>query len=132
MSVYHPPVLARRVEPVILDLLRCEHPDVTFGSLRSPDNPIRECVVVGEPQGPQSPVTQYVRLRVSVWVRRDDMTGDIPAAQHLANDVISTITSKGAIDPIVSAELSNGPIRIADDADPIYMYAIILLAVRTD
>jgi hypothetical protein len=132
MSVYRPPVLPRRVEPVILDLLRREHPDVTFGSLRSPDNPTRECVVVGEPQGPESPVTQYVRLRVSVWVRRDDMTGDIPSAQHLANDVISTITSKGAIDPIVSAELSGGPIRIADDAGPIYMYAIILLAVRTD
>lgn len=132
MSVYHPTVTPRRVEPVILDMLRREHPDVTFGSLRSPGNPARECVVVGEPQGPQSPVTQYVRLRVSVWVRRDDKTGDIPAAQHLANDVISTITSKGAIDPIVSAELSSGPIRIADDAGPIYMYAIILLAVRTD
>lgn len=132
MSVYRPPVLLRRVEPVILDLLRREHTDVTFGSLRSPDNPTRECVVVGEPQGPESPVTQYVRLRVSVWVRRDDMTGDIPAAQHLANDVISTITSKGAIDPIVSAELSGGPIRVADDPGPTYLYATVLLTVRTD
>jgi hypothetical protein len=132
MSVYQPPVKPRRVEPVILDMLRRERPDVTFGSLRSPANPTRECVLVGEPQGTQSPVTQYVRLRVSVWVRRDDTTGDIPAAQHLANDIISSITSKGCVDPIVTAELSSGPIRITDDTGPIYMYAIVLLTVRTD
>lgn len=132
MSVSLPPVFPRRVEPVILGVLRSEFPDVTFGSLRDSGNPLKECVVVGEPQGPQSPVTQYVRLRISVWVRRSDMTGDIPAAQRLCNSIITAITAKGAIDPIVSTELSSGPIRIAEDAGATYMYAIVLLTVRTD
>lgn len=131
MSVYYPPVNLVRVEPVLLNLLRATYPDVTFGSLRNSSNPSRECVLVGEPQQLQSPVSQYVRLRVSVWVRRSDMTGDIPAAQNLANQIINTITSQTDIDPIISSQLANGPIRISDSG-PTFMYAIILLSVRTN
>ena len=56
MSVTTPRTLPRRVEPVLLPLLREEFPDVVFSSIRSRDNPPRECVIIGEPGQKATPV----------------------------------------------------------------------------
>jgi hypothetical protein len=131
MSVYHPPVNPVRVESTLLPLLREAYPDVTVGSLRNVGNPSRECVIVGEPQGMATAISQYVRLRVSVIVRRDDHTGDLPASQRLAGDIIHTLTSQGCVDPIISCELSSGPMRMTD-SNLIFSYAILLLQVAVN
>ncbi|AKV55079.1 hypothetical protein BACT_0491 [Bifidobacterium actinocoloniiforme DSM 22766] len=128
MSVFNPPVHPVRTEETLLPLLRGEYPDVSFGSVRNSDDPPRECVLVGDPQGLATPVTQWVRVRLTVIVRRDDGSGDFAAEQHLAADIIRTITMQGCRPPIVSAKLDAGPMRLADgDASPIYCYAVLLM-----
>ena len=130
MSVIIPPACPVRVEETLLPLLRGTHPGIAFGTIRARDNPAQECVLAGEPQGMATPVSQYVRLRLSVIARREDGTGDFAKAQHLASGIIRTITSQGCITPIVSAQLDAGPMRLADgDASPIYCYAVLLLQV---
>lgn len=125
-----PPAYPQRVEPTLLKLLRAEFPDVEFGSLRSRGNPVRECVIVGEPQGMCTPISQYVRLRVSVIVRLPDGSGDVTGSQRLAGQIIGELTSNGATGPVISVNLSSGPMRITDD-QLIYSYAILLLTVKT-
>ena len=125
-----PPARTPRIEATLLHFLRACFPGVHFGSLRDKGNPPLECVLAGEPQGMATPVSQYVRLRLSVIARREDGTGDFAKAQRLASGIIRTITSQGCITPIVSAQLDAGPMRLADgDAYPIYCYAVLLLQV---
>lgn len=132
MSVHRPPVLPRRVEPVLLPLLRDRFPDVVFGSVRSRANPPLECVLVAEPQQTATPVTQYVRLRVSVWARRDDGTGDIDRACRLAGDIERYLTALWPPRPVVSVEHDSGPIRMSDENDAVCAYLILLLTVETN
>ncbi|NEG96013.1 hypothetical protein GFD17_04405 [Bifidobacterium sp. SMB2] len=131
MSVFHPPVRTPRVEPVLLPLLRGRFPDVRFGGVRARDNPEHECVIVGEPQQPATPVSQYVRLRMSVWERRGDGTGDYAAAQRRAADICAYLTSLSPPYPICSMGLDSGPIRLADEDGTVCAYLILLLTVST-
>lgn len=128
----HPPVRPVRVEETLLPLLRREYQDrgVVFGSLRDRGNPERECVLVADPQGMATPVSQYVRVRVSVIVRRLDGSGDFIEAQHLAADIIHTITETGGGGPVISVALDSGPVRQEEDG-LVFAYAVLLLQART-
>ena len=130
MSVMIPPACPVRVEETLLPLLRGTHPGIAFGTIHARDNPAQECVLAGEPQGMATPVSQYVRLRLSVIARREDGTGDFAKAQNLAADIIHAITAGGLPFPIVSAAPSSGPMRQAD-GPLIFAYAILLLQVST-
>ncbi|KFI90259.1 hypothetical protein [Bifidobacterium scardovii] len=127
-----PPTRTRRVEPVLLPLLRERLPDVGFSSIRSRDNPPRECVLIGEPGQMATPVTQYVRLRVSVWARRADGTGDIDAAQRLAADIESYLTGLHPPRPVVTIGHESGPIRMSDENGCLMAYLVLLLTVETN
>ena len=131
MSVFHPPVRPRRVEPYLLPLLRERFPDVSFGGVRSRDNPERECVMVAEPQQPATPVSQYVRLRISVWIRRGDGTGDYAAAQRLASLIATYLTGADLPYLVVSIGLDSGPIRLSDEDGVTCAYLVLLLTVST-
>ena len=106
MSVIRPPVRPNRVEPVLLERLRDRFPDVRFGTVRNRGNPPRECVLVAVPGRKATPVSQQTRLRISVWVRRDDGTGDIDA--------------------------ESGPIRMSDENGCLMAYLTLLLTVETN
>lgn len=125
-----PPARTPRIETTLLPFLRACFPGVHFGSLRDKGNPLLECVLAGEPQGMATPVSQYVRLRLSVIARGEDGTGDFAKAQDLAADIIHAITAGGLSFPIVSAAPSSGPMRQAD-GPLIFAYAILLLQVST-
>lgn len=122
----------RRVEPVLLPLLRERFPDIGFSSIQSRDNPPRECVLIGEPGQTATPVSQYVRLRVSVWARRDDGTGDIDAAQHLAADIESYLTGLHPPRPVVTIGHESGPMRMSDENGCLMAYLVLLLTVETN
>ena len=121
MSVIWPPVRPNRVEPVLLERLRDRFPDVRFGTVRNRGNPPRECVLVAVPGRKATPVSQQTRLRVSVWVRRDDGTGDIDAAQNLAADIELYLTDH-----------ESGPIRMSDENGCLMAYLTLLLTVETN
>lgn len=127
-----PPVRPIRVEETLLPLLRREYQDrgVVFGSLRDRGNPERECVLVAEPQGMATPVSQYVRVRMIVIARRQDGSGDFTEAQHLASDIIQTVTTAGQAGPVISAALDSGPVRQEEDG-LVFAYAVLLLQART-
>lgn len=127
-----PSTRPRRVEPVLLPLLRERFPDIGFSSIQSRDNPPRECVLIGEPGQTATPVSQYVRLRVSVWVRRDDGTGDIDAAQHLAADIESYLTGLHPPRPVVTIGHESGPMRMSDENGCLMAYLVLLLTVETN
>jgi hypothetical protein len=71
-------------------------------------------------------------LRISVWVRRDDGTGDIDAAQNLAADI------ELYPDRPVSAKAGRhhrprvGPIRMSDENGCLMAYLTLLLTVETN
>ncbi|MCI1984074.1 MAG: hypothetical protein LKJ47_04805 [Bifidobacteriaceae bacterium] len=124
-----PSVTPVRVEHYLLPFLCEAFPEVTFSTIRSrKEAPSTECVLVGEPQGMASPITQYVRLRMSVYATRADMSGDFQTAQDLAARIAHEILAHGTNAPFVDAELDSGPIRMADDTQ-IFAYGIILLTV---
>ncbi|MFR3249404.1 hypothetical protein [Bifidobacterium longum] len=127
-----PSTRPRRVEPVLLPLLRERFPDIGFSSIQSRDNPPRECVLIGEPGQTATPVSQYVRLRVSVWARRDDGTGDIDAAQHLAADIESYLTGLHPPRPVVTIGHESGPMRMSDENGCLMAYLVLLLTVETN
>lgn len=127
-----PSTRPRRVEPVLLPLLRERFPDIGFSSIQSRDNPPRECVLIGEPGQTATPVSQYVRLRVSVWARRDDGTGDIDAAQHLAADIESYLTGLHPPRPVVTIGHESGPMRMTDENGCLMAYLVLLLTVETN
>lgn len=132
MSVTAPPVRPPRVEPVLLPLLRERFPDVSFTSIRDRGNPTRACVIVAEPGQKATPVSQYVRLRVSTWVRRDDGTGDIDAAQNLAADIELYLTGLWPPRPIIGIDHESGPIRMSDENHCLMAYLVLLLTVETN
>ena len=127
-----PSTRPRRVEPVLLPLLRERFHDIGFSSIQSRDNPPRECVLIGEPGQTATPVSQYVRLRVSVWARRDDGTGDIDAAQHLAADIESYLTGLHPPRPVVTIGHESGPMRMSDENGCLMAYLVLLLTVETN
>jgi hypothetical protein len=127
-----PVITPPRLEETLLPRLRdvYKNDDIVFGSLRARSNPAKECVLVAEPQGMSTPVSQYVRARVSVIVRRSDGSGDFIAAQHLASDIIRKLTSADLPSPVVSMSLDSGPMRQVDDK-LIFVYATLLAQVLT-
>lgn len=127
-----PPKRPVRVEETLLPFLRMHYADrgIVFGSMWSHGNPDTEVVLVGDPQGSATPVSQWVRVRLSVIVRRSDGSGDFAAAQDLAVDIIDTLTREGQTGPILSLDLDSGPMRQEDDR-LIFAYATLLLQVRT-
>ncbi|PLS30101.1 hypothetical protein Uis1B_2073 [Bifidobacterium margollesii] len=131
MSVLAPPSRPPRMEPVLLPLLRERFGDARFGTIRDRGNPRLECVIVAEPQQRATPVSQYVRLRVSVWARRDDGTGDIDAAQRLAADIELFLTGLWPPAPIVSIRHESGPVRMGDGDGTLCAYLVLLLTVST-
>lgn len=132
MSVFHPPTRPLRVEPLLLPLLRERFPDVSFTSIRNKGNPTRACVIVAEPGQKTTPVSQYVRLRISVWVRRDDGTGDIDAAQNLAANIELYLTGLWPPRPIISIDHESGPIRMSDENHCLMAYFTLLLTIETN
>ena len=132
MSVIRPPVRPNRVEPVLLERLRDRFPDVRFGTVRNRGNPPRECVLVAVPGQKATPVSQQTRLRVSVWVRRDDGTGDIDAAQNLAADIELYLTGLYPPRPVVTIDHESGPIRMSDENGCLMAYLTLLLTVETN
>lgn len=131
MSSMRPPVRPQRVEPVLLSLLRKRFSNVVFASMRDRTNPVAECVIVAEPGQQVTPVSQYVRVRVSVWCRRDDGTGDFQAAQELAADIESYLTGLYPPRPVITIEHESGPIRMTDENNTIMAYLVLLLQVET-
>lgn len=131
MSVFHPPTRTPRVEPLLLSPLRERFPDVTFVTMRSRDNPERECVIVAEPQQAATPVSQYIRLRCSIWARRDDGTGDLDAAHRLASDIEWYLTSIWPPEPLIRIEHDSGPVRMTDENGCMYAYLILLIQTAT-
>lgn len=124
-----PVITPVRVEHYLLPILRAAFPDVTFTTVKdsSDSPPARECLIVGEPQQLASPISMYVRLRMSVYVQGESGL-DFQAAQQLAAQIESEILSHGTSAPFIDAAHESGPIRIAD-TDGIFAYTIILLTV---
>jgi hypothetical protein len=124
-----PVVTPVRVEHYLLPLLREAFPDVTFSTIRSRvDPPTNECVLVGEPGQLSTPISQYVRLRMSTYVTRADGSGDFQAAQELAARIEAEILKHSTDAPFVDASHESGPIRIADE-NMLFAYTIVLLTV---
>lgn len=132
MSVYHPPVRARRVEPALLGVLRAAMPGIRFATVRDRSNPSRECVLVAEPAQLATPVTQYARLRVTVWERRDDGTGDWQKAQETAAQIEELLTGGRPPRPVVTVAHESGPIRMTDGDGCACAYLVLLLTVETN
>ena len=95
-------------------------------------NPPRECVLVAVPGRKATPVSQQTRLRISVWVRRDDGTGDIDAAQNLAADIELYLTGLYPPRPVVTIDHESGPIRMSDENGCLMAYLTLLLTVETN
>lgn len=131
MSVFQPPTRTPRLERILLNLLRERFPDVVFGTLRSRNNSESECVIVAEPQQKATPISQYVRVHCSIWVRRDDGTGDLDASHELASSIELYLTGLWPPIPIISIEHDSGPVRMTDENGCIYSYLILLLQTNT-
>jgi len=122
-----PIITPHRIEPLLLPFLREKFPDVVFTTVKAAETPSRECLIVAEPQQLASPVSQYVRIRMSTYATTE--TGyDFQAAQTLAGQIEAEILQHGTMSPFIDAEHSSGPIRIADE-NGIFAYSIILMTV---
>lgn len=79
------PVTPRRTEPLLLPKLRTLFPDVTFDTIERSDlePPFTEATLADSMQGMSTPISQYVRLRLSVRCMREDHTGDWDKAARL-------------------------------------------------
>lgn len=126
----YPLLVAPRIESLLLDQLRKAHPDVTIATAyREMSPPYTLAVLVGEPQGKQHMLSQYVRVRLSVRCVRKDGTGDWQQAQRLSQDIIRTIGRIAQSTPqILSIELDSGPI-VLGDSEPQYAYSVLLATV---
>lgn len=119
------PVAPRRVDALLLDPLRERFPDYTFGTLRRHDDPQVEVVLADSMQGMCTPISQYVRLRVSVRC-----AGGWDKAAAVWSDVCREIIRLGATRPLVGASLESGPVRMVDDdGTRAYAYGVLLLEV---
>ena len=79
------PVTPRRTEPLLLPKLRTLFPDVTFDTIERADlePPFTEATLADSMQGMSTPISQYVRLRLSVRCMREDHMGDWDKAARL-------------------------------------------------
>lgn len=125
-----PSVRPIRVESFLLPDLRKAFPGVVFSTVRSSTKPpYRECVLVAEPGQLVTSITQYVTLRLSVYVVSESGAADWKAAQELAADIESHILSTDYA-KVIDSEHSSGPMRALDDESKIlFAYSLVLLNV---
>jgi hypothetical protein len=125
-----PTVRPIRVESFLLHDLRKAFPDVVFSTVRSSTEfPYRECVLVAEPGQLVTSITQYVTLRLSVYVVSESGAADWKAAQELAADIESHILSTDYA-KVIDSEHSSGPMRSLDDESKLlFAYSLVLLNV---
>jgi hypothetical protein len=125
-----PPVRPIRAESFLLPDLKKTFPDVVFSTVRSSTEfPYRECVLVAEPGQLVTSITQYVTLRLSVYVVSESGAADWKAAQELAADIESHILSTDYA-KVIDSEHSSGPMRAVDDESKIlFAYSLVLLNV---
>ena len=126
------PVTPKRTEPLLLPRLRELFPDVTFDTIERSDlePPFTEATLADSMQGMSTPISQYVRLRVSVRCVKEDHTGDWDKAARLWSDIAREIIRLGSRAPLVSASLESGPVRMADeDKRLVCAYGVLLLEV---
>lgn len=125
------PITPVRCEPLFLDRLRTLFPDVRFGTVKSRETvSYEECVLADSMQGMRTPVTQYVRLRLSVYSVRADGTSDWDKAVRLYARIENEIIKLGKTRPLVDASHESGPVRMADDdIETVHAYGVILLEV---
>lgn len=129
------PVTPRRTEPLLLPKLRTLFPDVTFGSIERSDlePPFTEATLADSMQGMSTPISQYVRLRLSVRCMREDHTGDWGKAARLWADIAREIIGLGNVAPLISASLESGPVRMTDeDKRLVCAYGVLLLEVTVN
>ena len=84
------PITPRRTEPLLLPKLRTLFPDVTFDTIERADlePPFTEATLADSMQGMSTPISQYVRLRVSVRCMKEDHTGDWDKAARVWRHVV--------------------------------------------
>ena len=126
------PVTPRRTEPLLLPRLRELFPGVTFDTIERNDlePPFAEATLADSMQGMATPISQYVRLRLSVRCMRENHTGDWGGAARLWADIAREIIRLGHTAPLIDASLESGPVRMADeDKRLVCAYGVLLLVV---
>ena len=118
------PVTPVRAGSLLLPLLRERLPDYTFGTVRRHDDPPVEVTLADSMQGMCTPISQYVRLRVSV--RRG--SGGWQKAADIWAQVCAEIIRLGTTAPLNNASLESGPVRMVDE-DSLQAYGVLLLEV---
>lgn len=84
-------------------------------------------------QGMSTPISQYVRLRLSVRCMREDHTGDWDKAARLWADIAREIIGLGTVAPLIDASLESGPVRMTDeDKRLVCAYGVLLLEVTVN
>ena len=126
------PVTPKRTEPLFMPRLRELFPDVTFDTIERNDlePPFMEATLADSMQGMSTPISQYVRLRVSVRCVREDHTGDWDKAARLWADIAREIIRLGHTAPLIDVSLESGPVRMTDeDKRQVCAYGVLLLEV---
>ena len=102
------PITPRRTEPLLLPRLRELFPDVTFDTIERNDlePPFTEATLADSMQGMSTPISQAVRLRLSVRCMREDHTGDWDKAARLWAAIAREIIRLGTVAPLISASLA--------------------------
>lgn len=120
------PVTPVRAGSLLLPLLRERLPDYTFGTVRRHDDPPVEVTLADSMQGMCTPISQYVRLRVSVRCG----SGGWQKAADIWAQVCAEIIRLGTTAPLNNASLESGPVRMVDeDSLQAYAYGVLLLEV---
>lgn len=129
----YPLLVAPRIEPLLVPRLREMYPEYVIATAQTTLKPPYTLIVlVGEPQGKQHMLSQYVRIRLSVYCVREDGTGNWQQAQHVSHDIIRAIGSiVQQTLQIFNAELESGPI-ILGDSEPQFAYSILLATVACE
>ena len=121
------PVTPVRVDLLLLPALRERFPDYTFGTVRRHDDPPVEVTLADSMQGMCTPISQYVRLRVSVRCRG---SGGWQKAADIWSQVCAEIIRLGTTAPFNNASLESGPVRTSDEnTQQVYAYGVLLLEV---
>lgn len=126
------PVTPRRTEPLLLPKLRTLFPDVTFDTIERSDlePPFTEATLADSMQGMSTPISQAVRLRLSVRCMREDHTGDWDKAARLWAAIAREIIRLGNVAPLIDASLESGPVRMTDENKRLVCaYGVLLLEV---
>lgn len=126
------PVTPRRTEPLLLTKLRTLFPGVAFDTIERSDlePPFTEATLADSMQGMSTPISQYVRLRLSVRCMREDHTGDWDKAARVWAAIAREIIRLGQKAPLIDASLESGPVRMTDeDKRLVCAYGVLLLQV---